>query len=230
MNSSASDVAGLRLVLRADASLALDKVLIGALTLTADHDVSVSARLNLIEGDLVIDVNGPAGHTARCAWPWPVDAMPRRVQLRRGQSLTASVPLLSTDTSAPLFPQPGSYTLVARYDASPTVSVSSPAITVRRTVADGALLHRRDVIQSLLSASAMGDADDALQTLTTSKHIPTRTLAALALDQIDDVVASLADAIDDDITAAIDAVLPPGCFDNDNRRLAVQHALSKRRK
>lgn len=245
MNSSASDGSGLRLELQVDASLALDKVLIGRLRLSADHDTTVSARLNLIEGDLVVEVIGPAGHTARCAWPWPVDAMPRRTELRRGRHIDATVALLATDTSAPLFPQPGAYTLVAHYDAAPGITVSSPAVTMRRTAApsspiasgDGSdtaeLLRRRDVIQSLLSASAMGDADTALQTLAESNHVATRTLAALALDQIDNVVASLADAdagddVAADVVAAVDAVLPQGCFDDDERRVAIQHAAGVR--
>ncbi len=239
MNSSVSDVSGLRLALQTDASLALDQVLIGGLTLTAERDTTVSARLNLIEGDLVIDVTGPTGHTARCSWPWPVDAMPRRVDLRHGHELDGSVALLATDTSAPLFPEPGAYTLVATYDAAPGITVSSPPVTVRRTAAakrnsdDARLLQRRDVIQSLLSASAMGDSDDALHSLASSDHVPTRTLAALALDQIDDIVSRLEDTDADtalDVATAVDAVLPSGCFDGDERRIAIQRAVSARRR
>jgi hypothetical protein len=122
----------------------------------------VSARLNLIEGDLTITVTGAAGYTARCAWPWPVDAQGRAVDLAPGSRLVGAVPLIGTDTSAPLFPSPGDYTLGAEFDVAPGVRLISPAVTVRRTPeqdgARAAALRDHDVIQSLLSASPLGNA------------------------------------------------------------------------
>ena len=113
-------MSGLELVVQADTSLPIDECLVIIVTLEAGTEAAtVSARLNLIEGDLAVAVAGAAGYTARCAWPWPVDSMPRWVDLAPGRRLAGAVPLLATDTSAPLFPSPGEYTLTATFDAGP---------------------------------------------------------------------------------------------------------------
>ncbi len=223
-------VAGLRLSLAAAAEeLPLDECLVGVVTLEAgDQAVSVSSRLNLIEGDLVVDVTGPAGHTARCAWPWPVDALSRSTELAPGQRLLGAVPLLATDTSAPLFPVAGDHTLVASFAATPDTTLRSPPITVRRTPAGtearAGALRERDVLQSLLSASVLGDAGVELAMLDEADTVTTRALAALARDRLAQFVESL-DTADHRSTAAVvtavAAVLPPGVADQDPRRAPV---------
>ena len=123
--------------------------------------------------------------------------MPRWVELAPGQRLTGAVPLVATDTSAPLFPGPGRYTLTGTFDAGGgTVAASPAAVAVERTApgdragADrAAALRDRDVLQSLLSASVLGAAAGGLDLLAAGGSLATRTLAALALGRLDEVVA-----------------------------------------
>ena len=225
-------MSGSELVVQADPSLPIDECLVIIVTLEAGTEAAtVSARLNLIEGDLTIAVVGAAGYSARCAWPWPVDSMPRWVDLAPGRRLAGAVPLLATDTSAPLFPSPGEYTLTATFDAAPGIELSSASVAVRRTAPDAgrraAALRDRDVLQSLLSASVLGSAANGLAMLASGRTV-TRALSALALDRVDDVVASLDH--DDvgsvaEIVRAVSAVLPGGFADADPRRTAIEPML-----
>ena len=200
-----------------------------------DQAATVSSRLNLIEGDLTVDVAGPAGYTARCAWPWPVDALSRSTDLAPGQRLLGSIPLLATDTSAPLFPAVGDYSVVASFTATPDVTLRSPPVTVRRTAARfrrerAGALRERDVLQSLLSASVLGDAGPGLAPLDEADTVTTRALSALAQDRLDQLVSSL-DAGDSRSAAAavtaVAAVLPPGVADGDPRRVPVEDLLDE---
>jgi hypothetical protein len=223
----------LELVVHADTSLPIDECLVITVTLAAGVEAAtVSARLNLIEGDLAIAVAGAAGYSARCAWPWPVDAMPRSVDLAPGRRLVGAVPLLATDTSAPLFPSAGEYTLTATFDAAPGTELSSVPVVVRRTKPDAeeraAALRDRDVLQSLLSASVLGAAADGLAMLASGRTVTTRALSALARDRVDDIVASVGP--DDEgsvaeIVRAVSAVLPGGFADADPRRAAIEQIL-----
>jgi hypothetical protein len=214
-----------RLELRTDSTLPLDECLVGVVAVQAGSQAGrVSAQLNLIEGDLTITVTGAAGYTARCAWPWPVDAQGRVVDLAPGSRLVGAVPLIGTDTSAPLFPSPGEYTLVAEFDVAPGVRLTSPAVAVRRTPeqdrARAAALRNHDVIQSLLSASLLGNAAAGLHAVAEGSRPTTRVLAALALDHPDAVVAAAtSDQAQADVAAAIAAVLPAGVADADPRRV-----------
>ena len=228
-------LAGLRLAVTAAAELPLDECLVGVVTVEAgDQAVTVSSRLNLIEGDLTVDVAGPAGYTARCAWPWPVDALSRSTELAPGQRLLGAIPLLATDTSAPLFPAVGDYSVVASFTATPDVTLRSPPVTVRRTAARSdaraGALRERDVLQSLLSASVLGDAAPGLALLDEADTVTTRALSALAQDRLDQLVSSL-DAGDSRSAAAavtaVAAVLPPGVADGDPRRVPVEDLLDE---
>lgn len=221
---------GLQLALRAVSTLPLDECLVGTVTLTAeDQAATVSARLNLIEGDLVIVATGSAGYAARCAWPWPVDAMHRRVDLAPGRHLVGTVPLIATDTSAPLFPSPGDYVLTATFDAARGVALSSPPISVRRTApqteAQDAALRNRDVLQSLLSASVLGSAADGLALLGSAPAVTTQTLSGLARDRLDDVVASVDPQSFAEIVLATAGVLPAGIADADPRRDVIERLI-----
>jgi hypothetical protein len=223
----------LQLVVHADTSLPIDECLVITVTLeAATETATVSARLNLIEGDLAIAVAGPAGYSGRCAWPWPVDSMPRWIDLAPGRRLVGGVPLLATDTSAPLFPSPGEYTLTATFDAAPDTELSSAPVTVRRTKPDAeeraAALRDRDVLQSLLSASLLGAAADGLAVLASGGTLTTRALSAVALDRLDAIVTT----VDPDdyasvaeIARAVSAVLPGGFSDADPRRAAIEQIL-----
>jgi hypothetical protein len=221
----------LRLELRTESPLPLDECLVGLVAVRAGaHAVEVSARLNLIEGDLTIAVSGPGGFSARCAWPWPVDAPSRTVQLAPGRRLVGAVPLIATDTGAPLFPSPGDYTLVATFDAAPGVRLTSPAVRVRRTPerdrARGAALRDREVLQSLLSTSALGNARAGLHAVATGANAATQALAALAIGNPQAVVATARDgSTRAGATAAIAAVLPAGVADDDTRRAEMLSRL-----
>jgi hypothetical protein len=227
-------VPDLQLTLTVASELPLDECLVGVVMLEAgDQAVTVSSRLNLIEGDLTIEVSGPAGPT-RCAWPWPVDALSRWVELGPGQRLFGAVPLVATDTSAPLFPAVGSYTLVASFAATPDETLRSAPASVRRTDpasdARAGALRTRDVLQSLLSGSVLGDAAADLALLDEAETVTTRALSALAQDRLGALVASL-DAGDDqsaaDVLTAVASVLPPGVSDHDPRRAPVDALLDR---
>jgi hypothetical protein len=225
---------GLQLTLVAVDELPLDECLVGVVVLEAgEQAVTVSARLNLIEGDLLIDVTGPAG-PSRCAWPWPVDALSRWVELAPGQRLLGAVPLLATSTSAPLFPAAGGYTLTASFAATPDETLRSPSTTVQRTApgteARAGALRARDVLQSLLSASVLGDAAADLALLDQADTLTTRVLSALAQDRLTELVSSL-DAGDDqsaaDVVTTVASVLPAGVADGDPRRAPVEPLVDR---
>ena len=237
-------MADLRLTLHTDASVPLDECLVGVVTLEAgESPARVSGRLNLVEGDLTVTVTDPAGRPVRCAWPWPVDSMPRWVDLGPGQRLEGAVPLLATDTSAPLFPVAGAYTLVASFDAAPGTTVASAPVMVSRTLAASperaAALDERAVLQSLLAAAAFAEATSGLEALFAASRVATRVLAGLALDRAAEVIASATSSdagenrgardghVEAEVAAAVASVLPGGVFDADPRRAAVGPLLER---
>jgi hypothetical protein len=201
----------LRLTLTVPARSGSDQALLGivALANAGPEPVAVNARLNLADGDLVIDVSGPTG-TLRAGWPWPADSLPREAELGPGEVLEAGILLLCTAASQPLFPGPGTYTLTASYAAGPITLDASP-VTVVRTPATGAAaaaLRDRDVIQSLASASVLGQAADGLAALAADGGT-NAILAALATDS-GTATADLTTAADGpmSVAAAASAVLP----------------------
>lgn len=204
-------------------SVPLDRVVVATVELAAVASAArVSARLNLIEGDLQIDVTAAGGRTVRCAWPWPVDAAPRSVELAPGERLVAAVPLLATDTSQPLFPTPGRYELVARFSAGGGRELTSAPVPLTRTAAvdDGIAtdLRDRDVLQSLLSGGVMGGAGEALDRLTQSPDAATVAFADVALERTDALAAAAGESA---VALAVGAVLPPDATGPDPRRDAV---------
>lgn len=176
----------LRLTLSVPERSGTDEVLVGVVALVNDGTapVSVNARLNLAEGDLSVLVTGPAG-PAQVGWPWPADSGLREVTLDPGEALESGVLLLSTATSQPVFPTSGSYTLVASYAVSPTLTLTSPPTRVVRTppAADrptARSLTDRDVIQSIAAAGTLGAAGPRLEELAAGTGV-TALLASLAL-------------------------------------------------
>lgn len=228
-------VPDLRLVLEAPATLPLDEVLVATVSLEAGPvPITVSARLNIIEGDLAVEVTTPGGPgtgaVAICRWPWPVDALSRVVELAAGQRLVAAVALVATDTSAPLFPAPGAYMLRALFDVAPGMTVASDPVRVRRTAAAdpgrAAALRDRAVLQSLLSASALHGADEGLAVLERAPTVATRTLAALALGRLVTLAGDGAGA-DEEVARAVSSVLPPGYAERDPRRADLASAARR---
>ncbi|KAF2411741.1 hypothetical protein B1729_18705 [Microbacterium sp. B35-04] len=208
----------------------LDRIAFADVELVARGAVTVSARLNLVEGDLEIDVTAPGRPPLRATWPWPVDSAPRSVELAAGERLVASVPLLASG-SAPLFPAPGRYVLTARFAARPGETIEAQPVELVRTVpsdtdaARTAGLGDRDVLQSLLGAGVIGAAEPALERLAASADAGTAAAANLALGR----TAALAAAADDPaVTRAVAALLPPGATGPDERRDAVLPAAGAR--
>lgn len=221
--STREAVGGLELRLRpATAALPLDRIAFADVELVATGGAAtVSARLNLVEGDLEILVAGAGGAPVPATWPWPADSAPRFVDLPAGGRLVASVPLLSSG-SAPLFPAPGRYELTARFAARRGESVESPPVALVRTAPDDAalagLLGDRDVLQSVLGAGVLGAAAMSLELLAASPDAGTSAAADLALGR----TGALADAAADPAVArAVAALLPPGATGQDDRRDAV---------
>ena len=74
----------------------------------------------------------------------------------------------------------------------------------------------------------LGAAADGLAALASGGTVTTRALSALALDRVDEVVASV-DPDDDgsvaEIVRAVSAVLPSGFADADPRRAAIEPIL-----
>jgi hypothetical protein len=211
-------------------TLPLDRIAFADVELVAREAATVSARLNLVEGDLEIDVAAPGRPPLRATWPWPVDSAPRSVELAAGERLVASVPLLASG-SAPLFPAPGRYVLTARFAARRGETVEAQPVELVRTApadADAAVaagLGDRDVLQSLLGAGVIGAAAPSLERLAASADAGTAAAANLALGR----TAALAGAAGDPaVTRAVAALLPPGATGPDARRDAVLPAAQAR--
>ncbi|GAA2231419.1 hypothetical protein GCM10010413_31760 [Promicromonospora sukumoe] len=222
---------GLELLLRpAAASVPLDRIAFADVEVVATGGAaSVSARLNLVEGDLEIEVAGPGSPPVRATWPWPADSAPRSVDLPAGGRLVASVPLLSSG-SAPLFRAPGRYELTARFAARRGESIASRPVSLVRTAPDDAALATRlgdrDVLQSILGAGVLGAAAPSLELLAASSDAGTAAAANLALgrsDALNDVLSGArTDAVADPAALrAVAALLPPGATGQDDRRDAV---------
>ncbi|MFE5410895.1 hypothetical protein [Microbacterium sp. NPDC056569] len=230
MTSDAHDDAGLELRLRLPAgSVPLDRIAFAEVELVATGSAAtVSARLNLIEGDLELQVTGPDRRVARALWPWPADSAPRSVDLAAGQRLVAAVPLIS-EGSTPLFPAPGRYEVVAGFSVRPGETLTSNTEVLVRTAGDDAALaadlRDRDVVQSLLGAGVIGAAEPALERLADSSDAGTAAAARLALSRTD----ALADGdADPDVSRAVAALLPPGATGQDERREAVASRATPR--
>jgi len=221
---------GLELRLRLPAaSVPLDRVAFAEVEVAAvGGAATVSARLNLIEGDLEVEVTGPDGRVARATWPWPADSALRSVALAAGERLVAAVPLVS-EGSEPLFPAPGRYDVVARFAARPGETLTSnTAVLVRTAGEDAALaadLRDRDVVQSLLGAGVIGAAEPALERLAESEDAGTAAAARLALSRTDALEAADADPA---VSRAVAALLPPGATGNDERREAIASRAAPR--
>ncbi|MFB7892189.1 hypothetical protein ACFC1I_08320 [Microbacterium sp. NPDC056044] len=231
MRSDGQSSGGLELRLRLAAdTVPLDRVAFAEVEVAAvDGAATVSARLNLIEGDLEVEVTGPDRRVARATWPWPADSAPRSVELAAGERLVAGVPLVS-EGSEPLFPVTGRYEVVARFAARPGETLTSnTTVLVRTAGADAALaadLRDRDVVQSLLGAGVIGAAEPALERLAESEDAGTAAAARLALSRTD-ALQTAADA-DPAVSRAVAALLPPGATGNDERREAITSRAAPR--
>lgn len=79
--------------------------------------VTISYRLNLMEGDVRLSILGPDGAT-RVLKGWQADTALRRVTVPPGWHIEGTMNLLWSEAGA-TFPSPGPYVLRAEYDPSP---------------------------------------------------------------------------------------------------------------
>jgi hypothetical protein len=230
-------VSGLRLELTVPDEVPLDEVLLALVRLVNDGaaPLTTSSRLNLVEGDLEVVVAAPGGTAIPARWPWPVDSMPRQVELAPGQAITGSAVIL-TAGSEPLFEAPGVYTLTATFMPSPGVSVSTGPVRVRRPEVAGPERRKRRgdladraVVQSLASASVLSGAAEGVARLAETGPPVARVLALLATADVVALSSAAADAADAVLpAAAVAAVLPPGLYREDERRDAITTVVTRR--
>lgn len=94
--------------------------------------VTVSARLNLMEGDVRLILTGPDG-APRVIQGWQADTMLRRVTLQPGEQIVGSMNLLQTESGA-IFTAPGRYSLQAQFSPSAREELigSTPVVLTAR--------------------------------------------------------------------------------------------------
>jgi hypothetical protein len=210
----------LRLRLELPSPTPVDECLLGTVWLEAgSQPVTVNARLNLLEGDLTVTVTRPDQSTRTAGWPWPADSGARSVPLQPGERLVAGLVLLATAASQPVVDQPGRYVVRASYPAARGVEVESEPVTVLRSPPDdptqASALTDRDVIQSLLSVSVMGEVGSRIDGIARGGKPVARMLSRLASGTAGPDAGS--DLGDRQLAAAVTAVLPPGLFPADER-------------
>ena len=125
--------------------------------------VWASARLNLMEGDVALQVTDPGGGV-REVKGWQADTGLNRVELPPGQEIVGAIDLLEAP-DGPIFPRPGDYRMAALYWPGPKaeplatppvpVSVIAPQSEEDRVLGD--LLADPDVRRALV----LGDRDSA---------------------------------------------------------------------
>ena len=232
---------GIELFLDVPPAVPLDEVLIGVVRVVNGGrvTVTVSARVNLIEGDLTVAVTGPDGRAGRVGWPYPVDSLPRTIELGPGEALVGSIPLLVDDGLTPVFPSAGRYSLTPRFQVAPGVELIGAPVSVERQAPQdqraAQALQDRDVLQSLLSAAEMGQAAGSLAALAAGGEPMARFLSGLAIGSAGqarqaahDLAAGVGDRPADPLSAAaaLNAVLPTGLYSGDERREDVIDVLT----
>lgn len=91
--------------------------------------ITISSRLNLMEGDVRLLVVGPDG-TRREIRGWQADTILRQVTLAPNEQLVVNLNLLQTE-EGPVFPSPGRYQLQAEFSPSlESGAITSPPVEV----------------------------------------------------------------------------------------------------
>lgn len=130
MGQQAGAVAELVLELKVPESAVLGLPALATLSVSnrGTFPVTVSSRLNLMEGDVRLLVTGPDGVRRRVvgAGGQP-DTLPRQIALPPGRQIVGGINLLYTD-AGPTFPETGRYILQAEYSPTPHAGwlVSAP--------------------------------------------------------------------------------------------------------
>jgi hypothetical protein len=131
--------------------------------------ITISSRLNLMEGDMRLLVVGPDG-TRRELRGWQADTILRQVTLAPNEQLVVNLNLLQTE-EGPVFPSAGRYQLQAEFSpslesgaiTSPPVEihVRAPQTEVERGVAQ--LLSDENVRRSIVLAQNDASPDELAQ-------------------------------------------------------------------
>ncbi|MFP5282409.1 MAG: hypothetical protein ACLGIF_03055 [Actinomycetes bacterium] len=206
----------------------------GTVTLTAGSEaLRVTGRLQVLCGDLVVEVVQPDGRVVVAGSPWPVDAGPYALTLAPGAALAVGVPLISSRASQPVVDQAGAYTVRARFAVTPGSEVAAGPVALQRRPAtdleQAAALRERDVVQSLMSVSVLGSAGPALARMAAGPAPVARVLARMATGTAPADTA--ADLDEEQLAATVTAVLPPDLYGGDERAarlLATADRLSPR--
>jgi hypothetical protein len=144
---------------------------LGTLRVTnrATTPITISARLNLMEGDVRLIVTGPDGNR-RDLRGWQADTILRQVDLAPNEQLVANLNLLQTE-EGPVFQSPGRYQLQAEFSPSlQSEAITSPPVVVNarapqtdaeRGVAQ--LLSNDRVRQSIVLAQDDASPDELVQ-------------------------------------------------------------------
>jgi hypothetical protein len=172
---AAEDVPGLQLDLAIPEQIQRGEFVTAQVTVTntGDQPRSVSAALNLAEGDLWISLVTPAGERVDVRDVVLACGPSRRVDLDPGERLTGQIELLYTSVGL-TFDQPGSYSLHAEYDAGETpgelVRSATAEVVVRPATSEPGLeLERLTTDADVGLAFALGDdgaAPEAREKLT----------------------------------------------------------------
>lgn len=126
---------GLRLELAGPATVRIGEFVRGALRVVnvGTAPQTISARLNLAEGDVRLRVTAPDGSVATVRGSRQIDAAARTVDLQPGAALESGLGLLHADGGLVLA-GPGAYEVVAEFDAivgQPPVASSPLRVEVR---------------------------------------------------------------------------------------------------
>lgn len=120
--------------------------------------MAVSARLNLMEGDLRIAAQGPHGLSTKVRG-WQADTALRQISLAPGERIEGSFNLAWSEAGA-TFPIPGDYVLRAEYDPSPSMEtvVSDTVSVTARLPETAAERSARDLLAQPRVAEAIATA------------------------------------------------------------------------
>lgn len=91
--------------------------------------VTISSRLNLMEGDLRLTVIGPDG-SPHDLCGWQADTILRQATVAPNEQLVGSINLLQTE-EGPIFPTPGRYQIQVEFSPSPkNLAITSSLVAV----------------------------------------------------------------------------------------------------
>lgn len=190
-------------------SKARGEFVLPAVTVTNEgtDPTTVSTRLNLVEGDLVIDCRRPSGNRTDIRGPISVDSLPRTAELSAGQSLSSGL-FLFYAAAGFTFDVLGEYELVAKYSPGPpdetvtsdpvTVRIKEPSTDELRTVASQTMVESVGRTIALCGLETEPAAVERVESL--AERVPTRPEGAVARL----VLAEIRGTDDVDVEAVLD--------------------------